>query len=213
MKAIAFFPTLKRLTSLLIPAFLLCTPAAMGQMDRTQMLEQIAKLQLYISQAEKGYQLVHQGLTTIGKIKQGDFDLHQLFFTSLQLVNPEVRSYIKIADMITMQVDMLSVYKQYYQHATASHLFSSSELAYIYSFYKGILDKTTDDIGELTGILTDGHWQMDDAQRLGRIDLLYTSVTDQYQSLQTFNSHVQLLAQQKSQTLQGLQNLSQLIQP
>jgi hypothetical protein len=184
-----------------------------AQMDRSEMIDQIAKLEYYLSQAEKGYQIARQGLTTIGNIKQGDFNLHNLFFQSLSLVNPSIRAYIKVADMITMQLDMVAAYHSYYSQFQHSGLFGAADLAYIYSFYTSILARTADDITELTDDLTDGDLQMNDAQRLDRIDKLYASVTALYQAFQNFNSRVQLLALQKKSTLRNLQQLSQLIQP
>jgi hypothetical protein len=184
-----------------------------AQMDRSEMIDQIAKLEYFLSQAEKGYQIARQGLTTTGNIKQGDFNLHNLFFQSLSLVNPSIRQYIKVADMIAMELDMVSAYHSYYSQFQNSGLFGAADLAYIYSFYTSLLAKSTNDIAELTDVITDGDLQMNDAQRLDRIDKLYASVTTLYQALQNFNSRVQLLALQKKSTLRNLQQLSQLIQP
>ncbi|HVU96801.1 MAG TPA: hypothetical protein VHE34_16345 [Puia sp.] len=202
-----------RIIAILAFVLVLAARPARAQMDRDEMLAQIAKLQLFISQTEKGYQLVRQGLTTIGDIKQGDFSLHQLFFTSLQVVSPEIRSYLKIADILTMQASMLSAYHAGYEQVKAANLFSAADISYINSLYQGILGKNNEDILELTGILTDGNWQMNDAQRLSRISHLYESVNSQYQSLLRFNDHLQLLTLQKKQNLQDLQNIAQLIHP
>jgi len=199
--------------TILALAFLLSARPACAQMDRDEMLAQIAKLQLFISQTEKGYELVRQGLATIGDIKHGDFNLHQLFFTSLQLVNPEIRSYVKIADIITMQTNMLSAYHAGYDQVKTAELFSATDVIYINSLYQGILRKNNDDILELTGILTEGNWEMNDAQRLSRIDHLYENVTVQYQSLLQFNDRLRVLALQKKQNFQDLQNIAQLIRP
>jgi hypothetical protein len=207
-------PTLRRRhIAILALAFVLAGRPARAQMDRGEMLAQIAKLQVFISQTEKGYQLVRQGLKTIGDIKQGDFNLHQLFFTSLQLVNPEIRSYVKIADILTMQTSMLAVYHAGFEQVKSANLFSVGDIIYINALYQGILGKNNDDIQELTGILTDGDWQMNDAQRLSRIDHLYDNVTLQYQSLLRFNDRLHLLALQKKQNLQDLQNMIQLLHP
>jgi hypothetical protein len=202
-----------RLLAILVTTFILTTRPARAQMDRDEMLAQIAKLQLFISQTEKGYQLVRQGLTTIGDIKQGDFNLHQLFFTSLQVASPEIRNYVKIADILTMQASMLAAYHTSYEQVKTAALFSPADIIYINSLYQGILGKNNDDVLELTGILTDGNWQMNDAQRLSRIDHLYESVTAQYQSLLRFNDRLHLLALQKKQNLQDLKNIAQLIHP
>jgi hypothetical protein len=201
------------LFGIILTTLLLIPPGVRAQMDRTEMLEQIAKLQVYISQLEKGYRVVQQGLTTIGDIKQGDFNIHQAFFNSLELVNPQVRSYVKIADILAMQSAMLTTYHRAYGQVKSSALFSTVDLEYIYTVYQGILGKNGNDIIELTNILTDGDWQMDDAQRIGRIDQLYASVTSQYQSLQGFTDRLQALALQKGRTLEDLQNLSQIFYP
>lgn len=202
----------KRLGLFLCIAFL-SVQSARAQLDQSEMLAQIAKLEIFLSQAEKGYQIAKEGLNTIGEIKQGDFNLHQLFFNSLQLVNPAIRSYIKIADIIAMQTEMLSAYKQSYAQSQSSGLFSPAELSYIYSVYTGILSSTAADVNELTGVITDGDWQMDDAQRLGSIDRLYVSVSAKYQSLTTFGNRLQIQLLQKQNTSQGLQTLSKLVQP
>jgi hypothetical protein len=201
------------LVTVLVTTFIVTTRPAQAQIDRDEMLAQIAKLQVFISQAEKGYQLVRQGLKTIGDIKQGDFNLHQLFFTSLQLVNPEIRSYVKIADILTMQTSMLAAYHAGFEQVKSANLFSVGDIIYFNALYQGILGKNSDDIQELTGILTDGNWQMNDAQRLSRIDHLYENVTLQYQSLLRFNDRLHLLALQKKQNLQDLQNMAQLLHP
>src|SRR5579872_1336287 len=132
--------------AILALTFVLSVGSAQAQMDRDEMLAQIAKLQYFISQTEKGYQLVREGLTTIGDIKKGDFDLHQLFFTSLEMVNPEIRSYVKIADMLTMQASMLSAYHAGYDQVKAADLFTAADITYINSLYQGILEKNNDDI-------------------------------------------------------------------
>jgi len=55
-------------------------------------LEQIAALKTYINVAEKGYQVTEKGLATIKLIRQGEFDLHTVFFHSLTVVNPAIRN-------------------------------------------------------------------------------------------------------------------------
>ena len=61
-----------------------------AQSDIQAMLKQIAKLEIYIIDLEKGYKIAREGLTTIGEIKKGEFNLHSLFFSSLESVNPVV---------------------------------------------------------------------------------------------------------------------------
>jgi hypothetical protein len=179
----------------------------------TTMAEQLAKLELYLQEAKQGYNIVQQGLTTIGNIKKGDFDLHSLFFSSLMLVNPVIKGYGKIADIIAMQVQILYNSKQYTSQFVSSGVYNRDELTYLAAVYSNLSDLTGQDIDELTGIITDGDWQMTDDQRLTRIDLLYTKVSEKYAFIQSFSSRVQLEALQRTKDKNGLQALGKLFQP
>jgi hypothetical protein len=54
--------------------------------------EQIATLQGYIADAEKGYKIVESGLQTVDQIKNGEFNLHNAFYTALKTVSPTVKN-------------------------------------------------------------------------------------------------------------------------
>src|SRR5258706_10649819 len=66
--------------------------------------EQIAALQVYAGYVEKGYKIAKDGLDAIHAIKQGDFSLHNKYFSSLKNVNHNVKAYAKIADIIALQI-------------------------------------------------------------------------------------------------------------
>src|SRR5690348_12290797 len=62
--------------------------------------DQIAALQVYRQSLEKGHTIAGTGLKFIHGIKKSDFDLHHFYFSSLKKVNPQLKSYTKIADII-----------------------------------------------------------------------------------------------------------------
>src|SRR6202790_2696983 len=101
---------MKRWLICLCTSFTLCGRLH-AQSDIQAMLKQIAKLEIYIVDLEKGYSIAKEGLTTIGEIKNGEFNLHSLFFNSLQKVNPSVAKYSKIAEIIADQIAILSDFK------------------------------------------------------------------------------------------------------
>ena len=172
-----------------------------------QGLEQVAKLGLYIEEAEKAYQDVQNGLSTISQIKKGDFDLHSLFFDSLMLVNPAVKAYVRVADIIAMQTQMLSDYKSCFNQVSAAGVFSAADLSFLSAVYSSLLSKSGEDIDELTGVLSDGDWQMNSAQRIARIDQLYNSVSEKYRLLRSFNGRVLQQAIQRQSERNSLENL------
>ena len=56
-------------------------------------------------------EIARDGLTTIHEIKNGEFNLHNLFFSSLKTVNPEVAKYSRIAVIIADQVSIIGEFK------------------------------------------------------------------------------------------------------
>src|SRR5258706_14560273 len=77
------------------------------QQKKTQikyLLQQIAANKVYIDYLEKGYSIARNGLQTIQNIKKGDFNLHFNFFDSLKKVNPKIKGWAKVADIIAYQL-------------------------------------------------------------------------------------------------------------
>jgi len=202
------------LTVIVIAALFLFLPRqAQAQEWLTVMLEQMAKFEAQLQELKQGYDIVQKGLTTISQIKQGDFDLHSLFFTSLKTVSPGVKAYVKIADMLAMETQMLSGIKQVMSQIAGSGIYSASEVAYLSAVFSNLSTLIGKDIAELTGITTDGDFQMTDDERLARIDKLYKEATDKYDFYRTFSSEVRLAGQQRLSEKNSLQTISKFYQP
>ncbi len=150
------------------------------------LLAQIAKFELYLSYLKKGYSIAQAGLTLIGNIKKGDFDMHSAYFNSLYQVNPVVSKYAKIADIIGTEVNISIMYKKYYDQFVSSNVFSAAEISFIYSVFTNIISQTTTDLDELITVITSGQLQMKDDERLRKIDGIYTSISEKQSFMNTF---------------------------
>jgi hypothetical protein len=179
----------------------------------TTMTQQIAKLELHLQELKKGYDILQHGLTTIGNIKHGDFDLHNGFFNSLMEVKPAIKGYGKVADMLTMQIQVLTGCTATMRQYVFSGMFSTGDLKYLSDVYANLTDLTLKDMDELAGLVTDGQWQMSDDQRLHRIDQLYLRVQSKYSFLRTFSDRVLQEANLRKQEKLSLQHLGKIIQP
>ena len=71
------------------------------------LLEQIVAFQAYTGYLKKGYSIAGKGLSNIQHSKDGEWSLHKDFFGSLKAVNPSVKSYAKVADVIDMQIKII----------------------------------------------------------------------------------------------------------
>ena len=188
------------------------------QQKKTQkkyLLQQIAALQVYIEYAQKGYEIAKEGLTTIGGFTRGEFDLHTDYFNSLKSVNPEIRRYAKVADIIALQVKIVQNYNRTYGRLNSSDAFSNDELAYIGRVYNRLLDDCDNTLDELITITTDGKLEMKDDERIARIDKLYLDMQDKYTFSESFSNDAKSLVAsrikektdvQTSRVLQGIKN-------
>lgn len=188
------------------------------QQKKTQkkyLLQQIAALQIYIGYAQKGYKIAKEGLTTISGFTKGEFNLHGDYFNSLKTVNPEVRKYVKVADIIALQVKIVQDYNRTYGQLAKSDAFSSEEQDYIRRVFGRLLGDCEQTLDELITITTDGKLEMKDDERMARIDKLYLDMQDKYTFSQSFSNDAKLMAAartkeqteiQTSRALQGIKN-------
>ncbi len=142
----------------------------------TVMTEQIAKLELYLQEAKKGYSIVQTGLNTISQIKKGDLDLHSLFFSSLTTVNPAIKNWGKVADIIAMEAQIFIGCAATFTKLVQTNAFTAQDIQYITAVYSNIKGLSSRDVDELTKLVTDGNWQMSDDDRMSRIDQLFNAV-------------------------------------
>jgi len=141
--------------------------------QRKYLVQQIAAYRLYAGYLAKGYKIAREGTGLISGITNGELALHEAFFKSLQVVNPKVRSYGKIADFIAVQSDILSTCKRVSRKARDADIFSPEGLHVLTSASDGIITEVALAIEDLVAVLADSSIQMPDAARMARIDLLY----------------------------------------
>ncbi len=178
--------------------------------------QQVAALQVYEGYVSKGYQIAKGGLQTISKIKNGEFTLHEAFFSSLTHINPSLQQYSRIADIIALQLNINKQYKRYYESANQSNQSNqlhSNERQYINSVFISLLQNCTNDISDLITLLTDGQLRLEDDERLQRIDAIYKNMLNKYGFAQTFSRQVNILTLNRQKegvetsSLQSLYNL------
>ena len=122
--------------------------------QKKYLLQQIAALQVYIGYAKKGYNIVSGGVNTIRNIKNGDFNLHRDFFNRLKNVNPAIRWYAKVADIIAYQVKIIKQTKITIQQIRETKQFTEAELDYCKMVFDNLLDECMKTAEELILVTT-----------------------------------------------------------
>lgn len=161
--------------------------------QKRYLLQQIAALQMYIGYAKKGYDLVGSGLHAIRDLSNGEFSLHNAFISSLSRVSPVIRDNAKLAEIIAYQLDILRSFGKL-NAFEGSAILSAANSAYISAVRTKVLSDCAGDLQELILVVTPGLVEMDDQQRLLRLDKLYLSMQDKAAFAQSFCTEVSVLA-------------------
>ncbi len=170
------------------------------QQKKTQkkyLLQQIAALKVYLNYAKKGYDIANKGITTVNNIKKGDFNLHQDFLGSLKNLNPKIKKYIKLADIIAFQLWIIKRTRLTFKAIQTSKQFSSSELDYCKEVFNNLLDECDKSIDELLMVTTSDILVMTDGERIKRVDDLYTDMQDKNAFCSSFSDELELLSAQR----------------
>ncbi len=146
--------------------------------QKKYLAQQIAALHVYATYVSKGYSIVKSGLHTIQNIKDGDLHIHADHFASLLTVNPKIKHYAKVADILSMEINIVKqtggAIKRFYK----SKQFTGEELAYLKDVSNNILQACTNNLDHLGNIITNGDLQMKDDARIQAIDKVYADMQD-----------------------------------
>lgn len=180
-----------------------CMGLGYAQSQEAQQLllnvEKLSQLKNILTDMKRGYEMVSKGYNTVKNIAEGNFSLHEVFLDGLMLVSPEVRKYRKVADIVSMQADLVSEYKGAFKRFGSGGNFSVSELEYLGKVYGQLLDQSMDNLDQLVMVITAGKLRMSDEERLRVIDRVFAELEDKLQFLRSFNRETGLLNLQRAQ--------------
>jgi hypothetical protein len=168
--------------------------------QRKYFIEQLAALKLYAGYLQKGYLIGRDGIQAVRDITNGEFGLHSAFISSLSKVSPVISRHKKLAEVIDMQLEMVSVFKA----LGRMHDLEPMALAYIASVGSEILEASVCDVEVLMMIISSSRLELDEEERLRRLDELHASVEEKYRFVRWFRGEVLLLNKQKDKLLNDL---------
>lgn len=155
------------------------------------MVEQIGALKAYGEVVNKGYDIAHNGLTSVFNSKEGDYRQHNNYFLSLWKVKPGVKTYSKVLTILSMKTDIEKQYRQI--KSSSTEFLNDKERSYINAVYASLISTCNDLADELEMVVNDGKLQLKDDERIQRIDKIYLQMQDRYQFSQAFASEIKIL--------------------
>jgi hypothetical protein len=182
----------------------LCTPLLLGSIPSKAQeqeiqqllldLEKLAQLKNILSDLKKGYEILKGGYQAIKNISEGSFNLHEAFLDGLLQVSPVVRNYKRVADIIGLQIRMVSTYKGALKQFKESGQFSPDEIQFLGQVYAHLFDQSVQNLEDLATVLTSGKLRMTDDERLEMVDSVWKEIQNEWSFLHQFNDQTRLLA-------------------
>ena len=166
--------------------------------QKKYLLQQIAALQVYSGYLSKGYSIAKNGLNTIKSIKNGDLLQHTNYFTSLVTVNPKIKRYAKVAEIIALQITIAKQSGNAITSFRNNHHFTPTEINYLQGVYSKLLSDCAKNLDELLTLITNGNLQMKDDERIKAIDKIYLEMQDKQQFVRAFSNNTAGLSIQRS---------------
>lgn len=194
--------------------FALCTNRCFAQSQETQQLllnvEKLSQLKNILSDMKRGYTIISNGYNSVKNIAQGNFSLHEVFLDGLMLVNPEIKKYRRVADIISYQKQIITEYKSAFSRFKASDNFSTGEIDYLGKVYKQLFDQSMDNLDELATVITSSKLRMSDDERLAAIDRIFSDTENKLLFLRSFNKEASILNLQRKREKANLKTAQEL---
>lgn len=172
---------------------------------------QIAELKIYLELTKKGYKIAKEGLATIQSIKNGEFKLHKNFFDTLLIVNPVVSGSPRLKDITALHGQINEICNKGPTVFASSGQLTAQELSYISKVYRKVYDDSQGIINALLTLIRDGNLKMNDAQRLERLEVLYSQMLSNYRFVSSFQSQSVMLARQRASEKDQIQTSRALL--
>lgn len=176
--------------------------AAKAQAQEAQQLllnvEKLAQLKNILEDLKKGYEVVYRGYTTIKRLSEGNFELHDLFLQGLLQVSPTVSNYKRIGEIVQGQLALVSEYKKALRLFRESGLLRPEELDYISTVFNKLLKRSLQNLDDLAMVVTAGTLRMTDAERLTAIDAVWAELQESRTFLRRFNNEAKVLLVQRA---------------
>ncbi|MBS1505899.1 MAG: TerB family tellurite resistance protein [Bacteroidetes bacterium] len=173
-----------------------------AQAHETQQLilnwEKLQTLEQMLDNMYMGYKILDKGYTTIKRIAEGDYSIHQAFLDGLMAVNPSVRNYKRIPFIIEYQKLLMQEYRRAWGRFKNDPNLTIDEIFYIESVYRFVIQASVRNLDDLAMIITATKLRMSDDERMRAIDNIFYDMENRMVFLRGFNNDTRLLAIQRA---------------
>jgi hypothetical protein len=179
--------------------------------QKKYLIQQIAALKVYLGYLKEGYDIAKKGLTIVGDIKEGKFDLDLEYIASLGNVNSAISGSTKVSSIIAYQRLLILEFHKLKQLTGDSDFLTREERNYISEVYANMVRESEFTLHELDRVLSNSDFEMKDDERIQRLDLLYSDMKDKYMFTRVFSNSAELLTGQRAKEQSEIDSYRNLI--
>jgi hypothetical protein len=173
-------------------------------------IQKLNQLRQILTSMKKGYEIITKGYNTVKSLSEGNFNIHQTFLDGLMAVNPGVKKYKRVADIILMQQQLIRDYKAALSSFRNLDVFNSTEIEAMEKVYANLFDRSAKNLEELLLVITANKLRMDDAGRIAVIDRIYSDMKDKLDFLHYYNNSNAMLSMQRQQERSSIRHFEQI---
>lgn len=165
--------------------------------QRNYLIQQIAAAQAYAQQLSSGYRILEGGLSIIDALQRGEFDLHRAFFDYRKSPSSFLRADPRIDQIMVLQRAILHEQRSC-ARALSKGFLPDGQFRYVRRVLSRIDQESRDDLSDLSLLLEQGALEMDDADRLARLQGIYQQTLERHTFIKNFVGaiNMQLVAKQ-----------------
>ena len=191
---------MKRLILVVLIQLLLFLQAiAQTSQPPKEMIEQIVALKTFLTHLKKGYQIVHSGLQTVNRIKNGDFNLHQLQFDKLQQVSPAAKKTVAIYGTAITQATLLLHCQQIVRQLPQLKTLTKEEQSFCLKTVQSFIDECKLVADEFMQLITAGELELTEDERINRILSVQQQSVQLDISVRSFSEQLTLFSRSRVQ--------------
>ncbi len=161
-------------------------------------IEKLSQFKKILSDMKKGYELLSGGYKTVKDMAEGNFSLHKTFLDALMQVNPAVKNYKRVGEIMEYQISLVKESRNGMNRFIKNGNFSGQEINYFEKVYGNLLNESLRNLDELTMVITADKLRMSDDERLKAVDDIYEQMQDKLLFLRNFNITSNVLALQRA---------------
>ena len=197
-----------------IALFAIFSTSATAQWNEAMQLalniQKLNQLRQILQNMYNGYKILTDGYNKVKNITEGNYKLHEVFLNGLMAVNPKIKNYKKVVEIISYQQQIVKEYKNAHQRFRESKMFSPEEIEYMGTVYSNLVDRSIQNLDKLLLIVTASKLRMSDGERLSAIDNIYEHILEQISFLRSFNQQTSILGVQRAKESNDVQTMEVL---